>query len=172
MLGDMGRDEMRAGDGDRKAVADQLKSALDEGRLDLGEYDERLQKAYGAKTYGDLQGLLTDLPNTVPPAHSQVQGYRPPDASPAAAPPQQDGVGGRQIANWVGPYAGVIVICTIIWAISSASAGHLTYYWPVWMLIPLILGVSGRVFGGHRGHSSDPREARRAARRDRRDRFH
>ena len=168
MLEGMGRDEMRAGDGDRKAVADQLKAALNEGRLDLGEYDERLQKTYGAKTYGDLQGLLTDLPNTVPPAHSQVQGYQAP-AAPSAPP--QDRADGRQVATWVGPYAGVIVVCTIIWAITSASAGHLLYYWPVWMLIPLVLGVSGRYFGGNRSQSDRARQARRDARRQRRDRL-
>jgi Domain of unknown function (DUF1707) len=167
MLGGMGREDMRAGDGDRKAVADQLKSALDEGRLDLSEYDERLQKTYGAKTFGDLQGLLTDLPNTVPPAHSQVQSYQA-QSAPTAPPP--DRAGGRQVAAWVGPYAGVIVICTIIWAITSASAGHLTYYWPVWMLIPLVFGVMGQAFGGNRSQSDGARAARRAARRQRRGR--
>ena len=73
MLVGMDRDEMRAGDGDRQAVAEKLKTALDEGRLDLGEYDERLQRTYSAKTYGDLQELVTDLPGTVPAQHSQVQ---------------------------------------------------------------------------------------------------
>ena len=55
----MGRDEMRAADSDRQAVADKLKKALDEGRLDLAEYDERLQRAYAAKTYGgsELPGI-------------------------------------------------------------------------------------------------------------------
>ena len=57
---------MRAGDADRQAVADKLRGALEEGRLDLHEYDERLQRAYAAKTYGDLNGLLDDLPDTVP----------------------------------------------------------------------------------------------------------
>jgi hypothetical protein len=164
----MGREEMRAGDGDRQAVADQLKAALNEGRLDLSEYDERLQKTYGAKTYGDLQGLLDDLPGTVPPAHSQVQSYQAPSA-PQAGPPESPSAG-RQVANWVGPYAGLIVVCTIIWAITSASAGHLTYYWPVWMLIPLIFGVLGRMGHGSHGQSGSARDARRAARRDRRGR--
>ena len=67
MLDGMGRDEMRAADADRQAVADQLKAALDEGRLDLHEYDERLQQAYAAKTYGDLQPLLQDLPTVAVP---------------------------------------------------------------------------------------------------------
>ena len=57
---------MRAADADRQAVADRLRAALDEGRLDLHEYDERLQRAYAAKTYGELDGLLADLPGRAP----------------------------------------------------------------------------------------------------------
>lgn len=136
---------MRAGDGDRKVVAEQLKTALDEGRLDLDEYDERIQRTYAAKTYADLDGLLDDLPGTVPVQHSQIQ---PAASAPLPGAPVHPGSpDGRQIAHWVGPYAGVILVCTIIWAITSASAGHLTYFWPVWMLIPLILGVFGQWFG-------------------------
>ena len=139
---------MRAGDGDRKQVADQLKDALDEGRLDLSEYDERIQRTYAAKTYADLDGLLDDLPGTVPVQHSQVQ-----PAAPAAAvgtPVDPVHSTGRQVAQWVGPYAGVILVCTLIWLITSISSGQLQYFWPVWMLIPLVLGVTGQFFGDDR----------------------
>ena len=157
MLCRMGREDMRAGDGDRKAVAEQLKSALDEGRLDLGEYDERLQRAYAAKTYADLDGLLTDLPGTRPVQHSQVQPAT--SVAPAAGPSAQERSEGRQIAQWAGPYAGVILVCSLIWLVTSLSAGHLTYFWPVWMLIPLILGVFGQWFGD--GGRRDRRRGRR-----------
>src|SRR4051812_33730964 len=53
---------MRAADADREKVADQLKAALDEGRLSLDEYDDRVRTAYAAKTYQELLLLLTDLP--------------------------------------------------------------------------------------------------------------
>jgi len=43
MVEDMGRDHMRAADADRRRVADHLRAALGEGRLDLHEYDERLR---------------------------------------------------------------------------------------------------------------------------------
>ena len=164
MLTAMGRDEMRAGDSDRRAVADQLKTALDEGRLDLNEYDERIQKTYAAKTYGDLDGLLDDLPGTIPVSRSQVQPAEPP-AALAVSPARP---GGREVAQWVGPYAGVILVCVLIWLVTSISAGHLTYFWPVWMLIPLILGF----FGQWRGHveARGTRDARRVARRERRGR--
>jgi hypothetical protein len=145
MLGRMGREDLRAGDGDRKAVAEQLKAALDEGRLDLSEYDERLQRTYAAKTYADLDGLLDDLPGTVPVQHSQIQPAAP--VAAVAEPVHPVSPGGRQIARWVGPYAGVILVCTLIWLITSVSAGHATYFWPFWMLIPLILGVFGQWFG-------------------------
>jgi len=165
MLGLMGREEMRAGDGDRKAVADQLKTALDEGRLDLGEYDERLQKTYSAKTFGDLSGLLDDLPGTVPVEQSQVQAYQ---SSAASVQPQSKA---HRVAAWVGPYGGVIAVCVVIWAITCFSAGELTYFWPAWMLIPLIFGLTGALAGKGQGTgSSTDRDARRAARRDRRDR--
>ena len=136
---------MRAGDGDRKQVADQLKTALDEGRLDLSEYDERIQRTYAAKTYADLDGLLDDLPGTVPVQHSQVQPAA--SASPIGTPTDRPSSTGRQMAHWVGPYAGVILVCTLIWLITSISSGHLQYFWPVWMLIPLVLGVFGQWFG-------------------------
>ena len=159
----MGRDEMRAGDGDRQAVADKLKVALDEGRLDLHEYDERLQKTYAAKTYGDLNGLLDDLPGTLPPQQSRVAPYQA--ASPAAAMQQERQ---RGSAAWVYPYGGVVLVSILIWAITSISSGHLNNFWPVWLLIPLIFGVFGQL-ASRASHGARPdRQARRAARRDRR----
>lgn len=147
MLCGMDRDEMRAGDGDRQAVAETLKTALDEGRLDLHEYDERLQRTYSAKTYGDLQGLVTDLPGTVPVTQSQVQ--------PATSqPPMVETAASRSgMPSWLGPYAGVVAVSVVIWAIVSISSGELLYFWPIWMFIPLIFGVIGQMTG--RGRNRD-----------------
>jgi hypothetical protein len=164
MLGRMGREDMRAGDSDRQKVADQLKVALDEGRLDLGEYDERLQQTYSAKTYGDLSGLLDDLPGTVPVEHSQVRAYHVPAGSTVPQPTSR----AHRAAAWAGPYGGVIGVCVVIWAVTCFSAGHLTYFWPVWMFIPLVLGLTGSLAG--RGDRDRARDARRADRRERRGR--
>jgi uncharacterized protein DUF1707 len=168
MLELMGREGMRAGDADRKAVTDQLKLALDEGRLDLSEYDERLQKTYAAKTFADLDGLLDDLPGTVPPQQSQVQPAAPATAPAPMAPARSTA---NQVARWVGPYGGVIAICVLIWAITCLSAGHFVYFWPVWMLIPLVLGVAGQWFGHGHGDGDERRDAYRAARDDRREAY-
>ncbi len=130
---------MRAGDSDRQRVADQLKSALDEGRLDLNEYDERVQRAYSARTYGDLEGLLDDLPGTVPVQHAQVQPHAP---APAAQPVglKKDGHSGK---HTFGSALTAFLICTVIWAISSVSSGHAYYFWPAWVLIPVVITAVG-----------------------------
>ena len=138
----MSRDEMRAGDGDRQAVADRLKSALDEGRLDLHEYDERLRQAYAAKTYSDLDSLVTDLPGTIPAQRSRVEPYQPPAApSPAEGVGQLRKPGGQP---FLASYGGVVAVCFLIWGLSCLGSGEFVYPWPLWMLIPLIFGVLGR----------------------------
>src|SRR5262245_32453118 len=116
----MGPDEMRAGDSDRQAVAEKLKQALDEGRLDLGEYDERLQQAYAAKTYGDLKGLLDDLPGAGAPVRA-----KPADPVPRQAePPQARSKAGQLMRAWLGGFGGVFVLCTVIWLATSLGSGH------------------------------------------------
>ena len=53
---------LRASDADRDAVAERLRQAAVEGRLDADELEQRLHTALRARTYGDLDGLLRDLP--------------------------------------------------------------------------------------------------------------
>jgi DUF1707 SHOCT-like domain len=53
---------LRASDADRDAVAERLRGAAIEGRLEPDELEERLHAALRARTYGDLHRLLTDLP--------------------------------------------------------------------------------------------------------------
>lgn len=54
--------EMRASDTDREQVAERLREAAGHGRLTMDELDERLERAYAAKTYAELQPLTRDLP--------------------------------------------------------------------------------------------------------------
>jgi hypothetical protein len=129
----MGREEMRAADSDRQAVADKLRVALDEGRLDLHEYDERLQRAYASKTYGDLQQLLTDLPATLP-----VQ----------PAPAMADHVTRRWLMHIWASYFPTVGITTVIWVVSSIAAQELLYFWPIWVAGPWGLILIWQTIGG------------------------
>lgn len=54
--------DLRISDDDRHQVAEVLRRAAGEGRLDLEELEERLESAFAAKTYGQLEPLVRDLP--------------------------------------------------------------------------------------------------------------
>ena len=54
---------MRAADTDRMQLAQLLTEAAAQGRLPMPEYEDRLNKAYAAQTYGELERLSADLPD-------------------------------------------------------------------------------------------------------------
>jgi hypothetical protein len=54
--------QLRISDADRHRVAEILREAAGEGRLDLTELDERLEATYAARTYADLVPITHDLP--------------------------------------------------------------------------------------------------------------
>ncbi|MEV6670761.1 DUF1707 domain-containing protein [Streptomyces sp. NPDC051162] len=54
--------EMRASDAERDRVADVLREAVAEGRLEMGEFEQRLEAAYKARTHSELEPLVRDLP--------------------------------------------------------------------------------------------------------------
>jgi Domain of unknown function (DUF1707) len=58
------RAALRAGDMDREQVAERLRHAATEGRLLTDELEERLAAAFSAKTYGELDAIVSDLPMT------------------------------------------------------------------------------------------------------------
>lgn len=167
------RENLRAADVDRQFVAERLKAALDEGRLSLGEYDDRLKETYAARTYGDLDVILGDLPGFHPvdsAAVAPASGYA---AAPAGPEPVGDAKGrlGRQ-PNWLlGIWSGWLVVVTlnvVIWALVSISTGDAAYFWPMWVAGPLgavllATSVSTYLAGG----PDAARELRRERRRGR-----
>ncbi|GAA2848719.1 DUF1707 SHOCT-like domain-containing protein [Nonomuraea rubra] len=65
--------QMRVSDEDRERTAQQLQQAFSEGRLTQPELEDRLEVALSARTYGDLLGLITDLPSTQPQVDDVVE---------------------------------------------------------------------------------------------------
>jgi hypothetical protein len=59
---------LRISDADRHEVAELLRNAAGEGRIDIDELDERLEAAYAARTYADLVPITADLPVTGQPS--------------------------------------------------------------------------------------------------------
>jgi hypothetical protein len=56
------RSALRASDADREQVAERLRNAAAEGRLLAEELEHRLGAAFSARTYGELDALVADLP--------------------------------------------------------------------------------------------------------------
>ncbi|GAA1548585.1 DUF1707 SHOCT-like domain-containing protein [Kribbella lupini] len=79
----------RVSDLERENVAELLRESAGEGRLSYAELEDRLEGVYGAKTYGELVQLTTDLPNgLVPP---QAQSATPQYAAQPSYTPQHNG---------------------------------------------------------------------------------
>ena len=122
---------LRAADADRAAVAAQLGEQMSAGRLSVEEYDERLARAYAARTYGELEALTADLPRPVP------QPPAPARAAPRAGHVPACGWSGgpsREAAwrNW----AVTAVIVLSVWIATSIGSGDLQYPWPIWVIGP------------------------------------
>ena len=58
------RATLRASDADRDRIADRLRHATGEGRLLAEELEERLERTFAARTYGELDAVVADLPGT------------------------------------------------------------------------------------------------------------
>jgi len=164
----------RAGDADRERVAERLRVALEEGRLNLHEYDERLRQAYAARTYADLDALVADIPGVTPASKSQLV---PPSAA-ADAPVSQwrPDASGRYpdatrrwvLKQWDG-WIPVVVVCTAIWAVVSILGGEATYFWPGWVAGPwgaVILAQTIRGLLAGEPQRWAAKEARKAAERE------
>ncbi|WP_371671161.1 DUF1707 domain-containing protein [Streptomyces sp. NBC_00289] len=65
--------ELRASDADRERVAEVLRDALAEGRLDMTEFEERLDATYKARTYGELTPITRDLPAALSSSVSMIK---------------------------------------------------------------------------------------------------
>jgi hypothetical protein len=162
------RDWLRAADADRQFVAERLRAALDEGRLDLSEYDERLQRTYAAKTYGELDQLLDDLPTVVGGQQSVIApqptgeaGTHPTSGTPGTPPPPGDPR--RRASSWLlatwGGWLSTSLLCTVIYLLSDPGG----YPWPLWIAGPwgitlLVYTMKAFASGDPHGYAAVERE--------------
>ena len=139
--------QMRAADADRTAVAGVLGEHMAAGRLTLDEYDERLARAYAARTYGELEALTADLPAT-----TTREGAR----TPASA--------GDEGGTWDGDphswrsWATTSLIVLAIWAAISLASWELLYFWPIWVIGPWGVVLLVQSFTGGDDDADEPRQ--------------
>lgn len=112
---------VRAADTDREATAEQLRQHHDEGRIDVTEFQERLDLTYQAKTVGELQQVVSDLPRDQP----------------------RGGRGSRLRTLWMAPWIPLLFLIIAV----SALGGH--HHDGLWVLIPLFF-LARFLSWGHR----------------------
>ena len=100
----------RAGDADREAISERLRRHHAEGRLDADEFQERVERCYQAKTVGELDQLVTDLPPE----------------------PASEGLFHLQRLRMV-PLLPIVIAVVAISAVTGGHHGHFGF----WLLIPL-----------------------------------
>lgn len=125
--------DMRASDGDREKIVSRLRDAHIEGRLSADEFDDRLNAAYGAQTYGELEPLIRDIPvirATQQPAQQVAQ------PSPAGQAVARSSRGDRAMRVMWTIWACAVSINLVIWILASATNAELLYFWPAWVAGP------------------------------------
>jgi len=99
--------QLRAADADRDQTAEVLRRAATEGRITFDELDERISRAYAAKTFADLEAVTSDLPGPgVKPPAPATASYQPPEV-PAGTPAPSLSLaimsGARRAGPWLVP---------------------------------------------------------------------
>lgn len=145
---------IRASDADRERVADRLRESAGDGRITPDELAERLDAVFTARTIGELDRVMHDLP---------------------ADPPQPELARKRAIARQALMHrAGGALIAdgTVvgIWLATGAHGG----FWPIWVILfttlALVRGTWRRFGPGGTLSHSELGEHRRDRRRQRHER--
>jgi Flp pilus assembly protein TadB len=132
---------LRASDADREAVAERLRHATVEGRLVAEELEERLEAAFAARTYGELDAVVADLPVPRPQRRHQ----------PARRQPA--------FAHWILPVLVMAIVFPIVVAAVVAVAVFLLTgmftVWVVWLALAwFFFGHRRRIYARRPPHWS------------------
>jgi Domain of unknown function (DUF1707)/2TM domain len=130
--GDQRRASLRASDADRERFVEALRQHHAAGRLTVEELTERTEKAYAARTFGDLDALATDLPPLQPPAPRPSAA---PGLPPRMRPPGPERTAAKaHLLRSVLWYGLLSLFLVVVWALSGRD-----YFWPVWPILGFML---------------------------------
>lgn len=120
-----GSPALRASDAEREQAAAQLREHCAVGRLTPEELDERIDAAYAARTVGELQGLLRDLP--------------PLPARPIAPPLDLARERAkRRVLHQAGFWALFVLVSLVVWAVAANDGS----FWPQWVMLVAVIRVA------------------------------
>ena len=128
-----GAGDYRAGDADRNGTADLLKEAHAAGYLTLEETDERLGAALAARTRGELDRLVADLPPEW--RASQERGRQP------VGPPVRHRPALPAEVVWLMP---LVMVITGVILLAVLTRGFWFFPWPLLWIFFFAFGRRGR----------------------------
>jgi Domain of unknown function (DUF1707) len=113
-----------AGSADRERTVGVLRAAFTEGRLNQDELDDRVARAYAARTYGDLWALIADLPAGPLPYPGGLP-YQ--QATPAVPPSAEPDTSWHSAAALVITALVIFTLAALVTAIATAHAQPLPF---------------------------------------------
>jgi Domain of unknown function (DUF1707) len=146
--------QLRASDDDRDRTASLLREHHAAGRLSADEFQERLDATFEAKTLGQLQELLADLPS-IDLYHLPEQSMRRSQQASASQPPAPAEHHGRLSAAWRhhwASWASVNMLLFAIWLVTvvPSSNHNMEGFWFLWVAGPWgAILLSRWIFGMH-----------------------
>jgi hypothetical protein len=134
---------VRAGDADRELVADALRRHYADGRLEPAEFHERLDAIYAARTYGELDATIADLPGSDEAIEraAEADRYRnlpvPPSSTHSAVRhPVRDFDVSAEALGDLAAWAGVSAVSWVVWVLLFITdVGGFDYLWPLWVTV-------------------------------------
>ncbi|UVI35461.1 DUF1707 SHOCT-like domain-containing protein [Brevibacterium spongiae] len=151
--------QVRASDADRAVVSDVLSEGYALGQLDVEEFDERTEAAAKIKTLGEVPELIEDLvlsdaaetePGQLDDA-GRAQALARLEADRVPITPEQIDAAAQKYyrdrvrRSLLGAVAGPAGIVLAIWAISSIASGQFIFFWPIFVILPMLFGGLRRI---------------------------
>ncbi|MDN6176795.1 MAG: DUF1707 domain-containing protein [Brevibacterium sp.] len=151
--------QVRASDADRAVVADVLSEAYALGQIDAEEFDERSETAGRLKTLGEVPDLVQDLiiaeAGDVEPGElddsARAQALARLDADRVPITPEQIDVAARKYYKdrvrtaLLGMFAGPAGVTLAIWAFTSFASGRFIFFWPIFVILPMLFGAISQI---------------------------
>ena len=118
----------RAGDRERQKTAARLGQALEQGYLQIDEYDDRVRAAFQTHTTAQLRELLADLP---------LDRIRRNDPRRRAA---RMAAARRAVRIHLAAYLAMTAVVLTVWAAVAVTTGA-SYFWPIWPILGAGIGL-------------------------------
>lgn len=125
--------DMRASDGDREKIAARLRDAHADGRLSADEFQLRLDALYDARTYGEIEPLVRDLPVVRSTTRATTPQVVPESSSTAV---RKRTAGDKAMAVLWTLWACAVSVNLVVWSLVSVTNWEFTYFWPAWVAGP------------------------------------